>query len=170
MIMTSSRTEHNGAVVLDQETRGHDDDHNALRLWLRLLTCTTLIESHIRAELRQTFMTTLPRFDLMAQLARHPEGLKMGELSQRMMVSGGNITGITDQLEKEGWVERVVQLDDRRAFLVRLTEAGHAAFVTMAATHEDWVIDLLDGLTPTEQQQLYALLGKLKRTVRERVG
>lgn len=161
-----------GEVVvnrLDHESRGGDGDHAALRLWLRLLTCTTLIENHIRARLRQEFGTTLPRFDLMAQLARHPDGLKMGELSQRLMVSGGNVTGITDQLEREGWVERVVDLDDRRAFRVHLTERGHDQFRVMAATHETWIVDLLGGLTVTEQHALYGLLGQLKHTARDDV-
>ena len=108
----------------DRETAARPDDHRALRLWLRLLTCTQLIERHVRSELRVRFGTTLPRFDLMAQLERHSEGLKMNELSRRMMVSGGNITGITDQLVKEGLVERVPQPSDRRAFRIRLTRTG----------------------------------------------
>ena len=82
----------------DAESRVHDDHHDALRLWLRLLTCTMLIEGRIRGRLRERFATTLPRFDLMAQLERHPEGLRMGELSRRMMVTGGNVTGITAEI------------------------------------------------------------------------
>ena len=88
--------------VVDRESVSSEQDHTSLRLWLRLLTCTTLIENCVRKRLRTDFETTLPRFDLMAQLARSDDGLKMGELSQRMMVSGGNVTGITDQLEKIG--------------------------------------------------------------------
>src|SRR5512135_2946428 len=94
------RTEETGAMAFarDHESRLHDDHHESLRLWLRLLTCTLLIERRIRARLREDFGTTLPRFDLMAQLERNPAGLRMGELSQRLMVTGGNVTGITDQL------------------------------------------------------------------------
>ena len=79
------------------------DDHHALRLWLRMLTCCNLIEGEIRSRLRNDFDTTLPRFDLMAQLQRAPKGMKMGELSRHMMVTNGNITGITDQLERKAW-------------------------------------------------------------------
>ena len=82
----------------DLELRARDDHHASLRLWLRLLSCTTLIEDNIRQKLRTQFDTSLSRFDLMAQLERHPEGLTMGELSRRMMVSGGNTTVIVDQL------------------------------------------------------------------------
>ena len=146
----------------DRETAARPDDHRALRLWLRLLTCTQLIERHVRSELRLRFGTTLPRFDLMSQLERHPEGLKMNELSRRMMVSGGNVTGITDQLVKEGLVERVPQPSDRRAFRVKLTRSGSKAFVEMAAEHETWVIGLLSGLTKREHQNLLDLLAKVK--------
>jgi DNA-binding MarR family transcriptional regulator len=142
--------------------------HLPLRLWLRLLTSTKLVENHIRGRLRETHETTLPRFDLMAQLARHPEGLKMGELSQLMMVTGGNVTGITDQLEKDGLVERLNPPHDRRAYLVRLTAQGKETFAEMAAEHERWIDGLMDGLTAEEQRQLYALLGKLKKTIQER--
>ena len=109
---------------MDLETRVTEQDHQALRLWLRLLSCTMRIENHVRGRLRQEFGTTLPRFDLMAQLERCPGGLRMTELSQRLMVSGGNITGIADQLEREGLVARTFDPSDRRASTVKLTEAG----------------------------------------------
>src|SRR5258706_14354843 len=103
----------------DRETIARSDDHRALRIWLRLLTCTQLIERQVRTRLRDQFATTLPRFDLMAQLERHPEGLKMNELSRLLMVTGGNITAIVDQLAKEGVVERLAEPADRRAFRIR---------------------------------------------------
>lgn len=154
---------------MDRESHATETDHTSLRLWLRLLTCTTLIENRVRGQLRTEFETTLPRFDLMAQLARNPDGLKMGELSQCMMVSGGNITGITDQLEKDGLVERVTLPGDRRAWQVRLTQAGRESFDVMAVEHEAWIIGMMGSLTVQEQQQLYTLLGKLKQSVREKV-
>ena len=109
---------------MDLEARLHADHGDELRLWLRMLTCTQLIEQRVRTRLREQFETTLPRFDLMAQLERVPEGLKMNELSRRLMVTGGNVTGITDQLEAEGMVQRVPVEGDRRALLIRLTPAG----------------------------------------------
>ena len=115
----------------DRETAARPDDHRALRLWLRMLTCTQLIERQVRNQLRLRFSTTLPRFDLMSQLERHPEGLKMNELSRRMMVTGGNITGITDQLVKEGLVERRPLPADRRAYRIKLTRAGLTAHVPL---------------------------------------
>ena len=147
---------------LDHESRAIEGDHDALRLWLRMLTCTSLIETEIRARMRTTFRCTLPRFDLMAQLARHPEGLKMGEISRRLMVTGGNVTGITDQLVKEALVTREVLANDRRAYLVKLTPAGRKAFQCMAQEHEQWVADLLGTLPEHGRRELHELLGDLK--------
>jgi DNA-binding MarR family transcriptional regulator len=146
----------------DLETRVNDDHHQALKLWLRLLTCTNKIESEIRNRLRTGFDTTLPRFDLMAQLERRPQGLKMSELSQRLMVTGGNITGITDQLEQEGLVVRNSDPGDRRAYTVKLTVAGRRLFAKMAAVHEEWVIELFGSLSVVEKEQAGRLLAKLK--------
>lgn len=148
---------------LDLEARAHSEHAQELRLWLRLLACSQLIEKRVRTQLRERFDTTLPRFDLMAQLERHPEGLKMKELSQRLMVTGGNVTGITDQLVAEGLVERVGVEGDRRAFLVRLTPEGRETFERMAVEHEQWIVQAFDGLSTKELDSLYKLLGKLKQ-------
>lgn len=153
--------------IKDRETVTRDLDHASLRLWLRLLTCTTLIENHVRSNLRETFGITLPRFDLMAQLERYPQGLRMGELSQHMMVSGGNVTGITDQLEQDGLVERIALPQDKRSFLVRLTPKGKAVFDEMAKVHEMWIVSLLKKMPLAEQQQLQSLLGKMKRVLQK---
>jgi DNA-binding MarR family transcriptional regulator len=149
-------------AALDAETRVHDDHHVSLRLWLRLLSCTNQIEGRVRQNLQSGFDTTLPRFDLMAQLERAPQGLKMSELSQRMMVTGGNVTGITDGLEKEGLVVREVDSGDRRVYRVRLTAEGERLFGRMAAEHEKWVIELFGALSPRQKKQLMDLLGELK--------
>ena len=76
---------------MDMEARAHSEHPEALRLWLRLLTCTQIVEKQVRSQLRERFDTTLPRFDLMAQLERAPDGLKMNELSRRT-VRGGQPT------------------------------------------------------------------------------
>jgi len=152
---------------MDRETRATVDDHRALRLWLRLLTCSQLIERQVRSRLRERFGTTLPRFDLLSQLERHPRGLKMSELSRLLMVTGGNVTGIVDQLVKEGLVERVDDAEDRRAWRVTLTRAGDKAFAEMARAHEEWVIELLGGLTRKESEALMQLLARLKQTTLE---
>jgi len=157
-----------GPEMVDTETRAAAGDHMALRLWLRLLACTNLVEAPLRQRLREQFDGSLPRFDLMAQLDRHGRGLRMQELSRRLMVTGGNITGLTDRLVAEGLVERHDDPADRRSVTVALTAEGKRQFRTMARAHEAWVVDLLSGLTPEQQTQLFALLGHLKDSVASR--
>jgi DNA-binding MarR family transcriptional regulator len=154
------------ARAMDAETRAASDDHGAIRLWLRMLATNRLVETRTRRLLQERYATTLPRFDLMAQLERAPRGLKMGELSKRMMVTGGNVTGITDLLEQEGLVERVADPGDRRARLVRLTAAGRRSFAAMAAEHERWVVESFRGLSAREMATMAALLARLKTHVR----
>ncbi len=155
---------------MDLEARGHSEHPEALRLWLRLLTCTQLVEKQVRTQLREQFDTTLPRFDLMAQLERSPEGLKMNELSRRMMVTGGNVTGITDQLVNEGLVERVEVAGDRRAYRVRLTTRGRKQFDEMARQHEAWIVAAFEGLSAREVESLHRLLGKVKQHHTDQLG
>jgi DNA-binding MarR family transcriptional regulator len=155
------------AAALDEqqiglEARAASDDHLAVRTWLRLLACSTQVEQQIRAKLRQRFGTTLARFDYLAQLERHPDGLRMSALSRYLMVTGGNVTGLTNQLEGEGLVERVADPEDGRSWRVRLTSAGRRDFATMAAEHEAWLTELFEGFGPKPQQQLYDLLGQLR--------
>jgi DNA-binding MarR family transcriptional regulator len=147
---------------MDMEARAHSEHPEALRLWLRMLTCTQLVEKQVRALLRERFDTTLPRFDLMAQLERSPDGLKMNELSRRMMVTGGNVTGITDQLVAERLVERIDVEGDRRAYRVRLTAKGRKQFHDMAREHEEWIVQAFSALTDKDMASLHKLLGKVK--------
>jgi DNA-binding MarR family transcriptional regulator len=157
-------------MPLDAETRVTADHHESLRVWLRMLACTNLIGNHVRQKLQAQFGTTLPRFDLMAQLERAPEGLKMGELTQRLMVTGGNVTGITDMLEEEGLVLRETDPDDQRAFRVKLTKEGETQFQRMAAAHERWVVGLFEDLTAKQKTHLAELLAALKTSTTQRLG
>jgi DNA-binding MarR family transcriptional regulator len=154
-------------LLADRESIARAGDHRALRVWLRLLTCTQLIERRVRSRLRERFATTLPRFDLMAQLERHPGGLKMNALSRLLMVTGGNVTAIVDQLEREGLVERIAEPLDRRAWLIHLTSAGEKSFAEMARAHEEWVVELLAGMSRREQDELLKLLAKVKQHAAE---
>ena len=150
----------------DLETRATDDHHDALRVWLRLLATSNLIESRVRTRLQERFGMTLPRFDLLSQLERVPAGLRMNTLSARMMVTGGNVTGITDALEREGLVVREADPDDRRAWRVRLTAAGRRSFRAMAEEHERWIVEMFAGLPSRDIAQLNELLGRVKTHLR----
>ena len=149
----------------DREMPAHEAHHASLRLWLRLLSCSLLIEGTIRQQLRREFDVTLSRFDLLAQLDRYRSGLTMGELTRRMMFSGGNVTAIVNQLEQEALVQRSKDPGDQRSFKVKLTPAGRKSFRKMAKIHEQWVVDLLSRLSDEDQEQLHRLLGNLKTAV-----
>lgn len=133
-----------------------------LRLWLRMLACTNLVEAELRRRLRQAFNTTLPRFDLLAALDRAQGGLTLGEVSGRMMVSNGNITGLAARLEGEGLVERRQEPHDKRVVRLTLTPAGSAVFAIQSAAHAGWVADIFAGLPPHECEALHQLLGRTK--------
>ncbi len=154
---------------LDRESQLSGRDHLSLHLWLRLLTCTTMIEHRVREQLRESFAITLPRFDLMAQLDRAPDGVKMSDLSRRLMVTGGNITGLVDQLVGEGLVVRRDSVEDRRVYEVRLTAKGRRQFEAMAAEHERLIVDLLSGLPRKERDELHESLGELKAALAARI-
>lgn len=157
-------------AAVDAESRASESDHGSLRLWLRLFTCKALIEREVRERLRARFGITLARFDLMAQLERAPSGMRMSELSRRLMVTGGNVTGLTDQLVDEGLVARRISPSDRRVCVVQLTAKGRRQFDAMAAQHERWIVELLGGVSRRDRDALHRLLGTLKSGVAKRVG
>jgi DNA-binding MarR family transcriptional regulator len=164
--------EQTSIIPLDAETKVAErpGDHEAeLRLWLRLLTCTTLIECEVRSRLRETFDVTLPRFDLMAQLDKAPNGMTLGELSQRMMVSNGNVTGLVERLVSLNLVERTPAPNDRRAMIVTLTAEGRRTFRSLARTHEGWIAEIFSELTENEIDTLMTLLAKTKLSARKAI-
>ena len=138
------------------------DDHQSLKVWLRLLSCSMQIETELRKRLRAEFGMTLARFDYLAQLQRHPDGLRMSALSCFLMVTGGNVTGLTDELEKDGLVERVAEPQDRRSYRVSLTKKGSKLFTKIASVHEAWVISIFAGMSLPQKAQLLDLLGRLR--------
>ena len=148
--------------AIDRETAATADDKLELRVWLRLLSCANRIEQDVRQELRSAFGMTLPRFDLLSQLERAPQGLTMGELSRRLMVTRGNVTGLIDRLVEENLVERTPMPKDRRAHIVRLTPAGEAAFGEMLPNHEAAIAAKLGFMKRSDLRQLQTLLGRLK--------
>jgi len=153
-------------VAADPETRLQGADHEALRLWLRLFTCTTMVERRVDGMLKREFGSSLPRFDLLAQLERAADGLRMGELSDRILTTNGNVTWLVAALEREGLVRRRTAAHDRRAVVVRLTAAGRRQFAAMAKSHEALIVALLAGLSPTERQTMQSMLGSVKQHLR----
>ena len=135
-----------------------------LRVWLRMLAAQRDMETQLREKLRVEHDSTLPRFDVMSALERYRDGLRMSDLSAKLKVSNGNVTGIVERLVSEGFVERVAVDGDRRAMRVRLTEAGLARFSEMATAHEAWVNGLLSHLSANELETLITLLDRIGET------
>lgn len=137
-----------------------------MRLWLRLSACAALVGARLRSRLRVEFGTTPPRVDLLVLLDRSPEGLTMGELSKRLMVTNGNITGIVERLLRDEMVSRAPAASDRRMQFVRITPKGSAAVQAVTLAQRRWLADMTAGFSHDEVVQLMALLGKLKKTAR----
>ena len=152
------------------EGRISPKDPATVRLWLRLMTCTKQIEDEIRKRLRTNFDISLARFDYMAQLYRYPQGLKMGELSRYLMVTSGNITGLTDELSREGLVSRVSSPTDRRTWLLHLTPKGKSAFEQMASQHNQWLSELFDGMDHDVIVEVLQQLGQLRVHLQKHLG
>lgn len=160
-------------LPLDVETKVAERPHDhkdELRLWLRLFACKEVIEGEVRRRLRDTFDVTLPRFDLMSQLYRAPKPMTLGELSQRLMVSNGNVTGLVDRLVEQGLLSRRPSPKDRRAQLVSLTAEGRRFFRAMARANGDWIADMLADLSSDEIETLLLLLAKTKASARKAIG
>ncbi|GGI83648.1 MarR family transcriptional regulator [Polymorphobacter multimanifer] len=148
-----------GDAALDSETR------EAVRLWLRLLSCTMVIEKRVRRGLAEQFQTTLPRFDILAALDRAEQGLSMGALGRALLVSNGNITGLVQTLVRDGDVRLSNAPGDRRTAIVQLTPEGRERFRAMAATHHGWIAELLGGLTGPDRAALLKQLGGLQASI-----
>lgn len=156
------------AKVIDLEiiadgARGRDKPE--LRLWLRMLSTTRLVSQEIRRRLRREFDMTLPQFDIMAQLYREPDGLRLGELSRRTMVTNGNITGLVERLEKDGLLTRFTPGDDRRVTMARLKPEGEQLFAKMAAAHEGWLCDMMEEVDPAIITAIWSEIGLIKSSV-----
>ncbi|WP_227698708.1 MarR family winged helix-turn-helix transcriptional regulator [Sphingomonas hengshuiensis] len=157
---TMIREKHDGAL----------DDRTSVRLWLRLLTCTTVIEKRLKRRFADQYGITLPRFDVMAALDRHPEGMTMGQLSQALLVSSGNVTGVVQALLREGYVSMAASPTDGRASIARLTEAGRDCFTGLAESHHEWIEAMLAGVPREERVAMYDLLGVLKTSLAADTG
>lgn len=155
MPVAQIREKHDGALA------GQMD----VRVWLRLLSCTTVIEKRLRRRFVSQYETTLPRFDVMATLERYPEGVTMGELSRALLVSNGNVTALVKQLESDGHVSSCPAADDRRSLIVALTDQGRRHFADLAAAHRKWIQGMFAEVTDEDQIELYRLLAKLKHSI-----
>ena len=152
-------------AVFRDKLGGAPHSKQSLRLWLRLLSCSIVLENRIRSRLDADFGTTLPRFDVLAALERHADGLTMSALSKSLMVSNGNVTGVVQRLIEDRLVSRKIDRADRRRATVRLTVSGRAIFRRMAAAHERWIDQMFADISDADNTSLVKLLSTLRRSV-----
>lgn len=152
-------------AAFSEKLGGAPHSKQSLRLWLRLLSCSMIVEKRIRLLLEEQFETTLPRFDAMAALERAPDGLTMSELSAAMMVSNGNVTGVVNRLIDEMLVVRTSESSDKRVSTVRLTRKGREAFHKMARAHEEWIDRMFADLSDAQIDQLMKLLAGMRHSI-----
>ena len=149
---------------MDNQTIDKTRSKQSLRLWLKLLDNTNRIEKTLRGKLRTEFASTLPRFDVLAELSRRPDGVTMGELSSMLMVSNGNLTGLAKRLQSDGLILRAPLQSDKRTHLLYITSKGTAAFNKMAKEHEQWIAALFYELEDYDIDILISLLNKMNIT------
>lgn len=139
----------------------------SLRAWLRMLRATTIIEKRIRAYLKSEFDSTLPRFDVLSALYRETAPITMSQLTDHLLVSNGNLTGLVTRLADDGLISREADPEDRRVQRVILTDEGRAAFREMAERHEALVDSLFAAMSDAEMDALLGLTAKLNLSLRD---
>lgn len=149
------REKHDGALIPRLD----------IRVWLRLLSCSTIMEKRVRRRFAEQYDTTLPRFDVLATLDHVPGGVSMGELSKALLVSNGNVTAIVRQLESDGLVASRPADTDRRSSIVALTPTGRRHFAQLAEAHHHWIKTMLAGVDPQSLHRLHELLGEVKASL-----
>ena len=159
-----------GASAIREKHDGEMADRSNVRLWLRLLTCTTVIEKRLKRRFADQYGITLPRFDVMAALDCNPAGMTMGQLSQELLVSNGNVTGVVQTLARDNYISISPSPTDGRASIVRLTQLGRECFSGIAEAHHEWIDMMLEGLTRDQRSALYELLGALKTSLADDKG
>jgi DNA-binding MarR family transcriptional regulator len=155
---------HSGLV---EKHEGALDNQMSVRLWLRMLSATMVVEKRLRRRFADRFGTTLPRFDVLAALNRNRGGMTMSALSRALLVSNGNVTALVQTLTRDTYVVVRPSDEDGRVSLVALTDRGAAHFAEMADTHRQWIEAMFGGVTTSQQTKIYALLGVVKASLAE---
>jgi DNA-binding MarR family transcriptional regulator len=159
--------------IFERKMENIPRDKDGLRLWLRIVACTQMVEQEIRIMLREKYAMTLPRFELLAALDRVPDGLTMGELSRWLMVTKGNITGIAERLSEDGFIKRQPTPTDRRSFVVTLTPRGRKLFKQMETEYERLLDEVFAEISIDDFDSFTGVLAKVKEvieTIREQQG
>lgn len=127
-----------------------DRQQKQTRLWLNVLRLHGLIFADLNRQLLDETGLSLAKFDAMAQLARQPDGLSMGQLSGALKVTNGNVSGLVNRLIKDGMVAKAMSAEDRRSFSAKLTDIGQRTFERAREAHNRILADQLSGISDNE--------------------
>jgi MarR family 2-MHQ and catechol resistance regulon transcriptional repressor len=140
-------------------------EERALRLWIALARCYSTFSRAVASKVQEYGLTT-PQFGILEAL-HHLGPLSLGELADKLLVTGGNVTYVMDRLEEQGLVYRERSPEDRRIITAKLTGKGKALISEVFPGHRTYIESLAGHLSPEEQEEMRALLKKLGRAVRE---
>ncbi len=138
----------------------------ALDTWVKLARAFSTVEKKSIENIR-SFGLTQPQFSVLDVLG-HLGPMKVGQICNKMLVSGGNMTLVLDNLEKSDLIERLHSKDDRRAIVVQLTKKGKDLFNSIFSKHADFISDTFEPISNSEQKDLGKLLKKLGTSIQEK--
>ena len=148
------------------DTEYSERQRESLKLWIELLRYSSKLEQIIDDKLRQNYGQNISRFDVLSQLVRETEsGLTVGELAGRLIASKGNITGLLDRMGKDGLIRKQAKTDDRRSYLVHITEKGQSLFDEMAENNALWVEQALKSIDIDHMQEFTQFLNKARNSL-----
>ncbi len=144
-------------------------DKVALRVWLKLLATSNIIEKGLNRFLDLNFGAQLSRFDALSALERHSDGLTMSELSKQLLVTNGNTTSLVKNLEADGFVSRKQTKSDRRIYKVHITKKGRDFFNKMTGPHQKALAAYFKNLPKNELEALLKLLERAETSARSNI-
>jgi MarR family 2-MHQ and catechol resistance regulon transcriptional repressor len=156
----SSLDHHAGA-----ERTWSDDEEEALRLWIALARCFATFAKAVSTKVAEYGLTTA-QFGVLEAL-HHLGPLSLGELAEKLLVTGGNVTYVMDRLEEQGLVSRCRSNDDRRVVVATLTDQGRRRITECFPGHAVFIAELARHLEDGEREELRRLLKKLGRAIQE---
>ena len=154
--------------IVEQKLKHISREKEGLRLWLRIVSCTQIVEQELRTMLREKFDMTPARFELLTALNRVTNGLTMGELSTWLMVTKGNVTGIAIRLSEDGYITRRPTPDDRRSFVVTLTKKGKQIVNEMELAYEQLLDQLFVEVSIDDSDTFTGVLAKVTEAIEEK--
>ncbi|MGC1969016.1 MAG: MarR family transcriptional regulator [Candidatus Acidiferrales bacterium] len=145
--------------------QGCEDTVRALNAYINLVRASDSVLSKIGTHLESEGVTQ-GQFAVLEALL-HLGPMCQHALAKKLLRSGGNMTLVVDNLQKQGWVKRVRQEKDRRMVQIHLTPKGRRLITRIFPEHAKAIARVMGELTPAEQEELRRIARKLGRGAEE---